>query len=147
MGDDTPTPFSGKKNNFNVGGVDLTPLVAPPGTPAQQIGDPSKYMPDIHAGGSVDFSNPDDILDPLHFMHDPQNPDNSFTAQLGKKGATHGTGATSPPTQAQAAQGAISDEYNTQARLQSASTVLTGGGGLLDDEPNTYSASRTLGGF
>ncbi len=51
-----------------------------------------------------------------------------------------------PPSQAQAADGAISGVLNRENQLRSASTVLTGGAGLLDDEPETFSASRSLSG-
>lgn len=70
------------------------------------------------------------------------DPDKSFTATLGKKGAATG-GPVNSPSLGDASQGAINADYQRQQRIQSASTILTGGAGLVDD-PSTYSASRAL---
>lgn len=50
---------------------------------------------------------------------------------------------TTPPTQGAVAPAVLSDATQRQRNIQSASTILTSGAGLLD-EPSVYSASRSL---
>ena len=85
-----------------------------------------------------------DFLDPLHVFHDtPDDRGSKFEQTLAQKGATHSNDFGAPPTQADAGGAAITDQQNRETRIRSASTILTGGAGLLDN-PNTYSASRSL---
>ncbi len=77
------------------------------------------------------------------FVHnlDPNNPHGIFSSV--KSDAYQSPGGTAPPTQADVAPAVFSDAAQRQARIRSASTILTSGAGLLD-EPTTYSASRSL---
>lgn len=72
-----------------------------------------------------------------------RDPNNSFANQLGDSRVHLENEPGKVPTLEGAALGATSDQYDRENRIRSASTILSGGAGLLDD-PDTQSASRSL---
>lgn len=111
-----------------------TPLIGK-NSRRQMFGEGTPLGDDTYQGGM-------DLIDPLHLFHDTPGPGDSFNDQVARKGAGQGGILTDPSAQAGAEAG-VQDTLSRERRIRSASTILTSGAGLLD-EPNTYSASRSL---
>ncbi len=85
--------------------------------------------------------------EPTAYKKQPGDEGKPFYAQQGYKDWAHGTIPNqNPPTLGDANMSALQGQLNREKQMRSASTILTGGAGLLDSEqPRT--ASRVLLGY